>query len=203
MMATGVGDPVDLRRIERADAEPGLFADRAARHQAGLEHLRGQFHHAADGAFGADNAGDHLGRHGVLGCDQQAVVGEIGLDEFGQPTRIIGFGGQQDPVELVVQGADICQMQSVYRDVEILGLGADRQAVRPHRFHMRRPLVDHGDVEPGADEVGGDATAVGAGGKDSDFLGHWLSTLACGLDCLADFAQQHCRTAGSMPILSY
>jgi hypothetical protein len=40
------------------------------------------------------------------------------------------------------------------------------------------PLNDHGDVVAGLDEAGGDATAVGAGAEDRNFLRHACSYAA-------------------------
>jgi hypothetical protein len=40
------------------------------------------------------------------------------------------------------------------------------------------PLIDHGDVEAGLDEAGGDATAIGAGAEDRNFLRHACSYAA-------------------------
>jgi hypothetical protein len=44
------------------------------------------------------------------------------------------------------------------------------EAVPPHGFDMRRPLVDQGDIEARLDEIGGNAAAVGSGAENRYFL---------------------------------
>ena len=55
----------------------------------------------------------------------------------------------------------------------------DFNAVVANFFHLRRPLIDDGDVQAGFGEIGADAAADGAATEYCDFLAHIILPILC------------------------
>ena len=165
-------DAVLLRRIEGADPEPCPFLRGAAMDLSGLEQLRRKLNDAADGALDTDDFGNHFRGHAILYPYHQAVVGEIGLDELGQPARIVGLRGEKHDVEFFMERADVAQMMGLHLHIVFVGAGRDRQTVCPHRLDVGRPHVDHRNVQSRPDQIGRDNASVRTGRKHRNFLVH-------------------------------
>ena len=95
-------DPRRVAAVELADAEPRALARGVALDLAGSEQFRLQLDHAADHALVADDGGDGIIVHAVLGADDHAVRLQVWLDEFRQPARVVGFRGKEHDIELQV-----------------------------------------------------------------------------------------------------
>ena len=162
------------RLVGGAEREPGLLRRRVALDDARHIDLGGKLDDAAEGAVRADHLGEAVERHRILHADEEPVIGEIGLDELGQPARVIGLAHQEDDVEFLVERADVAEVIGAdLRDAQRLLRHLDEEAVLAHRLDMGRPLVDEDDVVAGAGQVGAGAAAIGAGGEHGDlFVGH-------------------------------
>ena len=138
----------------------------------GFEQLRCKLDDAADGAFDTDDLGDHLCSHAILYADDQAVIGEIGLDKLGQPAGIVGFCCEKHDIELFMERANVAQVMGFYLYIVLVIAARDSQTVRPHCFYVRRPHVDHRNVHSRPNEIGRNNASVCASRQHRNFLIH-------------------------------
>jgi hypothetical protein len=128
-----------------------------------------------------DHVGNRIDRHAVLQPDDNRVVVEQWLDEFGHPASVVRLDGGKDNVERLSQLGDLTQV--IRRDWCDLGFGGqvNGETVGSHCLDVGRPLFDEGNVKAGANHVGSD---VNHSGTISVSL--WISmTTLMPMPCLA------------------
>jgi hypothetical protein len=146
---------------------------------AGREKLAAARHQAGHRAGLADDRRDPFEVDAVLGRDDHAVGGELRLDELDEPACVVGFAGDEDDVEGIVDRADLVDVDGLHRHDEIvlgiiLGADGDTKAVGPHRLDVLGPLIDQRHVMAGACEQAAERAADASGRKDGDPVSHRL-----------------------------
>ncbi len=160
------------RSVEFAYGEPRPLVCRVSLDLPGGEEFRLQFDDATHRATTADDRGDRVVVHAVLQPHQNAVLSEVGFDQFRQPAGIVRLGGQEHDVEIAVERCQLAEMQGPNGDVEIPVLALHVQTAGFHRLDVRRPLIDDRHVQPRPGKIGADTAADRAGPENRHCFAH-------------------------------